>query len=70
MPRYFFKVSDHKAEFVDENGKDLPNPETAKLRAETIARELAGDGRHYRGYVVIVTDWQGAEIVRVPVPDA
>jgi hypothetical protein len=70
MTRYFFKVSHHEAEFVDENGEDLPTPEAAKLRAETIARELAGDGRNYRGYVVIVTDWQGAEIARVPVPDA
>jgi hypothetical protein len=70
MTRYFFKVADHTVDFPDEDGEELPSLEAAKRRAETIAHELAADSGQYRGYTVIVTDGQGAEVARVSVPDA
>ena len=67
MPRFFFHVRDDSSAFDDTEGEILQWPAAAAVRAEQIARELAGDGDSYRGYQVIALDEAGNEIASCPV---
>ena len=62
MPRFFFHVRDDCRAFDDTEGEILREPAAAAIRAEQIARELAGDGDSYRGYQVIALDEAGNEV--------
>jgi hypothetical protein len=67
MPRFFFQVRDDSSAFDDTEGEVLQGPAAAAVRAEQIARELAGDGDSYRGYQVIALDESGNETANCPV---
>ena len=62
MPRFFFHVRDNSSAFDDKEGELLREPAAAAIKAEQIARELAGDGDSYRGYQVIALDESGNEV--------
>jgi hypothetical protein len=62
MPRFFFHVRDDSSAFDDAEGEILQWPAAAVIKAEEIARELAGDGDSYRGYQVIALDESGNEV--------
>jgi hypothetical protein len=51
----------------DEAGTALPSVQAAKLKAAAVADELARDGSHNLGFVVIVVDENGNDIAKVPV---
>jgi hypothetical protein len=65
MPRYFFHLRDG-ALFVDHEGEILPDEATARVRAETLAYELAGE---YGPAAIIVTldDAGGRPLLIVPI---
>ena len=65
--RYFFTVADDVAVFADSEGQSFESSDAAIAHARKVARELASDGTHYSGYVVVVTDEQGRELARIPV---
>jgi hypothetical protein len=62
MPRFFFHVRDDSSAFNDIEGEVLLGHAVAALKAQQIARELAGDGDSYRGYQVIALDESGNEV--------
>jgi hypothetical protein len=66
MTRYFFCVS-YSDTYEDEVGYRFSGNVDAKAHAELMAKELAEDDSNWKGYSVIVTDENGAEIARVPV---
>lgn len=45
----------------------MPSVQAAKLKAAAVADELARDGSHNLGFVVIVVDENGNDIAKVPV---
>ncbi len=67
MTRFFFHVRDHSNAFDDTEGEVLQGRAAAAVRAEQIARELAGDGDSYRGYQVVAVDESGNEIANCPI---
>ena len=62
MARFFFHVRGCSSAFDDTEGEVLRGSAAAAVRAEQIARELAGDGDSYRGYQVIALDESGNEV--------
>jgi hypothetical protein len=61
---YYFHVTNGR-QYRDEIGKVFPSHQEAVAHAAVVARELACDG-DWNGFVVSVTDADGAVIARVP----
>lgn len=55
MPRFFFDVSDGRAEFRDETGIDLPQHDIVE-EARSLLRLLAHERRHAGRAVRVVAD--------------
>lgn len=72
MTRYFFHAmrSTHDARtkiaYPDETGVVLSDVEGAIAYGRRVATELAGEPR-WEGYVIAITDVNGAEIARIPI---
>lgn len=54
------------SEYRDENGVVLSSNEEAVAYGRRVATELAEE-RRWHGYVIAVTDQNGAEVARIPV---
>jgi hypothetical protein len=66
MNRYFFPVAHKSGVYTDESGQYFHDLESARVRAATIAGELARDGS-YVGCSVCIVDERGEELHRVSI---
>jgi len=67
--RYFFDISDGHSVYEDDAGQTFDSPDEARAAASVIAAELPLDSEgQYRGFFVYVTDDDGNDIARIPIP--
>jgi hypothetical protein len=67
--RYFFDISDGHSVYEDDAGQTFDSPDEARAAASVMAAELPLDSEgQYRGFFVYVTDGDGNEIARIPIP--
>ena len=74
MPRYFFHIKEVDATSKDEEGRELPDDDTARRHAADAARELAAqavlDGELINGQCIEVTDRAGKLVTTVMLREA
>jgi len=58
MPRYYFDVRDG-IDYRDDEGDELPDLDSAKARAQYVARELSSENTELRESELIVRDNAG-----------
>jgi hypothetical protein len=72
MPRYYFHLR-NGATARDEEGRELPDLETARQEAIKAARELMGEdikeGRLQLGHRIEIRDADGGELLVIPFAD-
>ena len=69
MAQFYFHVRSEDRSLDDETGEPHDSVETAKLRAQQIARELSEEPETYSGCWVTVTNEGGLTVAYIPVPD-
>jgi hypothetical protein len=74
MPRFFFHLRDGRQRLKDEEGRDLPDAETARKVAVMNARSIICDevllGHVPLGEVIEVEDEAGRDVLAVPFSEA
>jgi hypothetical protein len=74
MPRFFFHLRDGRRRLIDEEGRDLPDAETARKVAVMSARSIICDevllGNLPLGEVIEVEDEAGRDVLDLPFSDA